>query len=490
MKRSSAFQLQPVAWAVTALATIAALGLLPLNGAQAEGSDTKTTAAEAAPAASAASSAAPAKDVVLDRPDGPVTAPLPAGMVPTPTAGNAPSAAPAAGPTRRPGSGMHDAFSSGALAELALNLMQQQSAASGDAQVNAVVSPVSLASALGMVHAGTSGAAARELAALMAPQSLGNRFFTARLPSILDRLAPPKGASRPFAMANRVWLDPSVVAAVPPTYAAMVQDRYNADAALVSFSQAAAARQAINGWVSDKTAKRIPELMPEGSITPTTRLVVTNAIHFKSKWEQPFDPGQTVAKPFQLTPGSSKSVPTMVDERQVRTGTVDNVTVIELPFAGSEYSLILGMPPSGHTLNAFETDLDGTDLASWSGRLKSTTCRLELPKFIIAPANRPLKPALEALGVKSVFSPEADFAPMFGKAGKGVYLDNVFQSATILIDELGGEAAAATGGAMQSKSFSMPAPACAVNRPFIFAVLHKATGVPLFVGKVADPSKP
>ena len=57
-----------------------------------------------------------------------------------------------------------------------------------------------------------------------------------------------------------------------------------------------------------------------------------------------------------------------------------------------------------------------------------------------------------------LFGPDADFEPMLGKIGKGVALDNVYQSATIIIDEQGGEAAA-------------------------------ATGAPLFVGKIADPTQ-
>jgi len=384
----------------------------------------------------------------------------------------------------------HDTATSGALAELGLDLMRQQSAATGNAQVNAVVSPWSLVSALGMVHAGTAGATAREIASLLGSASSGERIYTTRMPLLLEQLTKPSAAGTPFVMANRVWLDNTVVAAIPASYASGVNSRLNADAAIVQFAQAALARKAINTWVSQKTASRINDLMPEGSITPNTKLVVTNAIHFKSKWAEPFNAAMTVPKPFQTAPnGPSKQVPTMVDERQVRMGMVDNLMVMELPFAGNEFTLMVGVPPAGHTLNALETDLEGLDMSSWSAQLKPSTCRLELPKFSIEPATRPLKASLQALGVKTVFSSEADLEPMLGRAAKGVALDNVYQSATIIIDEQGGEAAAATGAAVVAKSFAMPVPACAVNRPFIFAVMHRASGTPLFVGKVADPTQ-
>jgi serpin B len=380
---------------------------------------------------------------------------------------------------------------SAALADLALDLMQGQSAGTGNAQVNSVVSSVSVASALGMVHAGTSDAGAREIGALLLGTTprLQKRAFTSELPNLLSRLSQTGSRTGAVIMANRVWMDQGVVPSVPPSYAATVAKRFKADGAVLQFSKAADARQAINAWVSDKTGKRIPDLMPEGSITPNTKLVVTNAIYFKSPWEKPFDAAQTVAKPFFTDRDTSKPVPTMVDERSVRTGLVRNVTVFEVPFVGKEFSLLVGMPPVGHTLDAFEKDLEGPTLTKWSAPLKATTCSFELPKFTIAPASKPLKTVLQDLHVKTIFGPDADLSAMLGSADKGVYVDNIYHSATIIIDELGGEAAAATGATAVSKGFSMPAPVCAVNRPFIFAIVHTASGAPLFVGKVADPTQ-
>lgn len=436
------------------------------------------------------------KEILVDTPTASGSAAPTGAMVPTPGAPQVlRTGAVAVKPTQvgaatRASTAAQDAALAKALAELGLDMLRSQSAQTGDAQVNGVVSPLSLASALGMIHAGTSGAGSKELARLLgtSPTS-GQRAFVQRLPSTLDRLASPQ-AKRALTMANRVWVDKGVADAVPNSYAATVTDRFDADGMMVSFTQAEAARKSINAWVADKTAQKITNLMPEGSITANTRLVVTNAIHFKSPWVTPFSASQTKERPFFVAPKSAKPVLTMIDEREVLTGMVDNITVFELPFAGDEFVLRLGMPPAGHSLDAFEKDLDGAEMAEWGRSLKPSTCRLELPKFNLAPVTRALKPTLQDLGVNTVFGPDADLSVMLGKAAKGVYVDNIYQSATMVLDEQGGEAAAATGGAAQAKSFSMPAPACPVNRPFIFAVVHKPTGAPLFVGKVADPSKP
>ena len=49
-----------------------------------------------------------------------------------------------------------------------------------------------------------------------------------------------------------------------------------------------AARNTINSWVEQQTKNRIKDLLASGTITPETRLVITNAIYFKGFWESQF----------------------------------------------------------------------------------------------------------------------------------------------------------------------------------------------------------
>lgn len=482
----------PRAPAATQAASAAAAAL-----ADAPLAPTQPGAASAPLARAGRAAAADGKDVVLDA--APVARSAP------PASSAAPTTAPRLARTAVFSTPVHSAAAAGTLAELGLDLLRQHSAETGNAQRNAVVSPLSLAAAMGMVHAGTLGAGARELSQLVGSASSGERFYAARLPWLLGQLQPgaspaapvaagrnrPAAAPPPFTAANRVWIDRTAAPSVPAPYAALVQQRLDASAAVVAFAKPEEARQAINSWVAQTTGRRITELMPSGAVNASTRVVVTNAVHFKSAWARKFDPTATTPMPFQVAGGPAKPVPTMVDERPVLSGVVDNITVYEIPFAGDTYALMIGLPPAGHTLDALETDLAGLDMAAWSSQLKPKTCQLELPRFTLAPSGRSLKVSLQALGVRTVFSDAADFSPLLGQAARGVHLDDVFQSASVTIDEAGGEAAAATGASMVAKSFSLSGPArCSVDRPFVFAIVHKPTGAPLFVGKVADPSRP
>ena len=426
---------------------------------------------------------APGKDVVLDSAPAasPAAAPADGGrLVPTP---GTPAAAvrPAAVYT----SPVHDAAIAGALGDLGLQALRQLSTSHGQANFNAAVSPLSLATALGLVHAGSSGETQRELAALLSPAAGGGQGFSARLPSVLARMT---GGDQPvFTMANRLWLRSDVAPQVPATYLSTVRNRFAADAVSLALDQGDAARQAINAWTAQQTQQRITDLLPPGSITASTKAVVTNAIHFKSPWASPFDPGATRALAFQV-PGGAKAVPTMVDERPVRHGTVDGLSVFELPFADKAYALMIAMPPGKHTMDGLEQDLAGLDMAAWSSQLKESVCQLQLPKFHLDAPVISLKGTLQAMGARRAFTDQAELQPLLGKAAVGVGLEDVFHRATVTIDEAGGEAAAATAATAQAKSFTPPAPRCAVDRPFIFAIVHKPTGTPLFVGKVVDPS--
>jgi serpin B len=60
--------------------------------------------------------------------------------------------------------------------------------------------------------------------------------------------------------------------------------------------------------------------------------------------------------------------------------------------------------------------------------------------------------------------------------------------ANITVDEWGTEAAAVTGIGFASAGKMPPMIRMTVDRPFAFAIMHTATGVPLFMGRVADPS--
>ena len=91
-----------------------------------------------------------------------------------------------------------------------------------------------------------------------------------------------------------------------------------------------------------------------------------------------------------------------------------------------------------------------------------------------------------ALGMVDAFGRAADFSRM--TTDSQVFISNVLHKALVVVDEAGTEAAAATVVLMKRGSVEEPPVVIAIDRPFLFMVRHRATGLILFMGRVADPS--
>lgn len=359
------------------------------------------------------------------------------------------------------------------LADLGQALLRQAPA------TNAVISPLATAVALGLVQAGANGAAEQEIEALLG----GPRALRSGLPALLKQL---QADGSPLTLAARLWVDPGAAPAMPAAYGRRLASRWQADAARVPFAQSEATRTQINDWTAQHTAGRVKDLLPPGSLSAATAMALTTAVHFRSAWDKPFDAAQTAPRDFKTAAGQNKPVPTMIDERAVLQARVDGQLVMELPFNAGGFALLVAVPEEG---SPAATGFSGAQLARWRAALQPVKCELALPRFAVQPQSGSIKPALQSLGVKTVFTTAADLRPMLGRQAKQMHLDDVHHAAGITVDEQGGEAVAAAAATVRSKSLALPVPACAVDRAFAFALVHRATGTPVFVGRVADPSR-
>jgi serpin B len=91
-----------------------------------------------------------------------------------------------------------------------------------------------------------------------------------------------------------------------------------------------------------------------------------------------------------------------------------------------------------------------------------------------------------ALGMVEAFDIDADLSGMTGK--RDFVIQDVVHEGFVAVDENGTEAAAATAVLIGNTSLP-PEATLSVDRPFIFAIIDRATGATLFIGRVVDPSK-
>jgi serpin B len=224
-------------------------------------------------------------------------------------------------------------------------------------------------------------------------------------------------------------------------------------------------------------------MLPPGSITSTTRLILGDAVHFNAAWKTPFEPAGTRFASFTRRDGSSIEVPTMTATQNLNYGEGSDYAALQLPYADGELSMVLLLPPPGG-LDEFEATLTADRLASIVAKLERRSVALTLPCFKIESSVN-LQDQLARLGMPIAFTDAADFSGVNGRGG--LSLSAVIHQAFVDVDEAGTEAAAATTVGFTPTAAYLPTQ-LRFERPYIFLIRDGATGTVLFLGRVDDPS--
>lgn len=347
------------------------------------------------------------------------------------------------------------------------------------------LSPVSIQLALAMASAGAKGETATQLHKVMHDDGPADAW--GKLGGDLR----DHGAE--LRVANRLFADRAYPLEKP--YVDLTAKAFGAPVEAVDFrGKSDAARAQINGWVAEQTHDRIKDLIPVGAITGTTRLVLTNAIYMNAEWDRPFEKTATQPDTFHLDASRTKSVPMMHRQESLRSGRTDGASIVQLPYKNDTLTMTVVVPDAIDGLAAIEGKLSNELLARIDKTLASRQTIVGLPKFTIDPASSlSLKRALTELGMPAAFDAgRADFGGIARPANpdERLVMDDVIHKAFVKVDEKGTEAAAATAITMRTAGAAMqPEKPLSVvaDRPFLFLVRERSSGLVLFLGRVTDP---
>jgi serpin B len=349
---------------------------------------------------------------------------------------------------------------------------------------NLFFSPISISAALDMTRLGASGQTLDEMADVLGT-SQEESIHHAEQGGLLQELDSSDTCSVKLSIANRVF--PQTGTALLSSFEDSLSESYGAPAEPLDFAtDSEAARAHINGWISDNTEEKIPELFPAGTIDGGTRLVLANAIYMKADWAHPFDSDRTQDGSFALIDGSSVETPMMQLEMEegLHYAQIDGAELVELPYEGGELSMVIVVPEEDDGLPELEASLSGPVVQSWFDSLASYPVMVSMPALEMRWKSL-LNEPLIGLGMESAFSTSADFSGMSDELS--LMIDVVIHEAYVKIDEEGTEAAAATGVGMIESSVPDYRTVTA-DRPFLFLVRDRITDSVVFIGRVADPT--
>jgi serpin B len=352
---------------------------------------------------------------------------------------------------------------------------------------NRLVSPESIRQALAMAAAGARGETGAELRAAlgMAAGDAGQAERAAQL----ARWCELAGSGVELRVANRVWAQQG--RRLDATYVALLRDAFRSSVGRLDFErEPEAARGEIYRWVSDRTAGKIPGLLPSGSVSHDTRFVLTNAIFFKATWTRPFETPMTSDAPFFVAEQRQVQARLMHDVARFRIAAIPGGQVLELPYQGGDLAMDVILPGRGRPLPALERALAAGALPAWTARLAPSLVDVSLPRWKSSTWAE-LSTVLKTLGIAKAFaSGDADFSGIDGT--RELFLSAVIHQAAVEVSERGTEAVAAVAAPMPAVAAPGGEPPRPVvfraDHPFVYVIRDVRTGAILFLGRLVDPT--
>ncbi len=334
-----------------------------------------------------------------------------------------------------------------------------------------VLSPLGVTFALSMLNNGTAGQTRQEIS-----QALG--FGNASLDAVnaFCRKQLTKGNTLdPLAcmpLASSVWVNqPSQLL---PDFKKTAADYFDATAESRNFTDGQTLA-AINRWGSSHTNGMIPSVLE--SLSPSDVSYLLNAVYFKGTWTLKFDPAKTKKEAFGST---GMTLPMMYQHKRVFYKEDATCQALRLPYGNESFCMTVFLPREDKTIGEVLTLLES---GQWDDRYRQMEVNevdVKLPQMDQT-TSLPLNDAVQALGIKRAFDAGLAEFPLF--CSQNTYLYMLKQDVRLKVDEEGTSAQTISGGTIV---FDPPVYTFHANRPFLYVISEKSSGLIYFIGQMTD----
>ena len=261
---------------------------------------------------------------------------------------------------------------------------------------SALVSPMSVATALAMTANGAEGATLAELEDVL---GLDKDALNGALCAWWASL--PESNEAAVRSANSIWFTDHDRFTVDQEFLKTCTATYGAE--LFQTPMDAGTSRDINRWVKEKTEGMVPKIVDE--VPESAVMYLVNALAFEGTWAEPYRKQQvqegvflTDSVPVQTTFLYSQE--TQYLENELATGVMK-------PYAGGEYAFAALLPKGDLTLMALLDRLDGETLQALLRAPQKAAVQTAIPKFETRDSGR-LREALTDMGLSRAFTEQAE----------------------------------------------------------------------------------
>ena len=358
-------------------------------------------------------------------------------------------------------------------------MFQEVSSSNG---ANTFFSPLSLNMALGMAYNGASGDTRVEMA-----DALGMADFTdTEINEYYQKMSQALLNIDPLTeigIANSIWYRTGFPVKKP--FIDINREYFDAAVRELDFSRSDAT-DIINKWCADKTKDRIKEIIA-GPIPGEVMMYLINALYFKSKWQFEFDKANTTSEDFTKADKQTKKVNMMTQTTALPYYADQHLQCVEMPYGNQAFSMVAILPANDMDIDQLIDYLDDTVWENIVDNMREQNVWVKLPRFKIEcelPLNDPVKNA----GMERIF--DGNFAEFENISDVPLFVSNIKQKTFVEVNEEGTEAAAVT---VIEFAFTSAGPGTGIpffaNRPFLYLIKEKSTGVILFIGRMDEPKE-
>ena len=344
---------------------------------------------------------------------------------------------------------------------------------------NVFLSPTSIALALGMIYNGASGETQTEMAQILQLQEISEEGLNRYSAALIDLLDDVDSEVELF-VANSLWM--KYANRVLPQFKETAQKRFHAE-----LGSLAGAPDTINHWINQKTQGKIGAMVGEEVHREDVHAVLVNAIYFRGRWTEHFDPGDTRDQMFTLLNDEKIHCKMMKQDGAYHYLQERHFQAIRLPYGEQNISLFVFLPNKNVAYFDFLSSFTPENWRKWRGEFQSKEGFIGLPRFRCEYA-KDLGQTLSAMGMSLAFDREhADFS----RLSPEFYLALVRHKTFVEVKEEGTEAAAVTMAEAQYGAWGNPEPedrfTMIVERPFFCAIVDERTETILFMGAILEP---
>ena len=345
----------------------------------------------------------------------------------------------------------------------------------------ALVSPLSVLTALQMTANGARGETLEEMRRVLGGDMTVEEL-NAQLFNYYESLNSTADAYIRYS--NAVWTSDRTDFHVNPDFVRLVGNTFRADVATAPLFDPSTV-DAINAWCAARTDGMIPKILGYDDVSYDTLMVLLNAICFDALWSSQYQPFSCRDAVFHGKSGD-RTV-TMMYSEESRYIKGDRESGFVKTYSGGDYAFVALLPDKGTAIDEYVKSLTADKLISLIGGAKGRV-QAGLPKFSYDWSGS-LVEIMQTLGMNLCFTERSDLSGLgYLDNGDALAISKIIHKTHIDVDESGTRAAAVTAVIVDRVTSVAPqtVPEVILDRPFVYAIIDTANGLPIFIGTACD----